>query len=154
MPESFGTFAKAAPYFHEGLSLQECVLPVLTVDMRAAEEEKPSKMEVQLSYKGGATEKITMLRPMIEMAVFQSDMFGESLEMHVEAWAGKKLVGEVGTSEHVNPATGLVRIKPGQAIKVQLKMDEEFRGSFEVRAYDPVTAVRYGTIKLKTDYME
>lgn len=154
VPESFGTFAKAAPYFHEGLSLQECVLPVLAIDLRAAEEEKPSRIEVQVSYKGGATDKITMLRPMIELAVFQSDIFGEPLEMAVEAWAGKRLVGEVGTSEHVNPATGLVRIKPGQAIKVQLKMDEEFRGSFEVRAYDPVTGVRYGTIKLKTDYTE
>jgi hypothetical protein len=154
VPESFGTFAKAAPYFHEGLSLQECVLPVLTIDMRAAEEERPSKIEVQVSYKGGATDRITTLRPMIELAVFQSDIFGEPLEIHVEAWAGKKLVGEVGTSEYVNPATGLVRIKPGQAIKVQLKMDEEFRGSFEVRAYDPVTSVRYGAIKLKTDYME
>jgi hypothetical protein len=154
VPESFGTFAKAAPYFHEGLSLQECVLPVLAIDMRSAEEERPSKMEVQVSYKGGATDKITTLRPMIELAVFQADIFGEPLEINLEAWAGKKVVGEVGTSEHVNPATGLVRIKPGQAIKVQLKMDEEFRGSFEVRAYDPVTGVRYGAIKLKTDYLE
>jgi hypothetical protein len=54
----------------------------------------------------------------------------------------------------VSPATNLVKILPGEAIKVPLKMDDDFHGSFEVRATDPVTGVNYATLKLRTDYMD
>ena len=62
--------------------------------------------------------------------------------------------GEVATSRHANPATNLVSIKPGQAIKVPLKMEDDYHGKFEVRAIDPVTGVNHATLKLKTDYVD
>jgi len=154
VPRTFATFVKGRLYFHGGLSLQECVLPVISVDLLARAEEKPRPVDLHLSYKAGSTERITTRRPMIQIAVYQTGLFEEELEFQLEAYDKKKIVGEVGTSNHVNPATNLVKIRSGESIKVPLKMDDDFHGSFEVKATDPVTGVNYATLKLRTDYMD
>lgn len=154
VPRTFATFVKGRLYFHGGLSLQECVLPVISIDLLARAEEKPRPVDLHLLYKAGSTDRITTRRPMIQIAVYQTGLFEEELEFQLEAYDKKKIVGEVGTSNHVNPATNLVKIRPGERIKVPLKMDDDFHGSFEVRATDPVTGVNYATLKLRTDYMD
>ncbi|MEA2083912.1 MAG: PglZ domain-containing protein [Thermodesulfobacteriota bacterium] len=156
VPKTFGTFSKTKPYFHQGLSLQECVLPVICVELSSARKTS-AVAKVKLSYKGGSTPKITTRRPMIEISAFaQGNLFGGSteIEFQLEAYSKKEVVGEAASCGHVNPANNLVRINPGQAIKVPLKMMEDFRGIFEVRAINPETMVNYSTVKLKTDYLE
>ncbi len=153
VPRTFATFVKGGLYYHGGLSLQESVLPVISVDL-SRREEKREKVDLNLSYKGGSTDRITTRRPMIEVAVYQTGLFDEELEFQLEAYHKRSLVGEVGTSNHVNPATNLVKIRFGEAIKVPLKMDDDFHGSFEVRATDPVTRINHASLKLRTDYMD
>ena len=154
VPKTFGTFAKGNPYAHEGLSLQECVLPVISIDLGKTGADRMNKeIDIHLNYKSGSASKITMRRPMIEISMF-SAMFEETIEFQLEAYHGKEIVGEVAASAHVNAATNLVSIKPGQAIKVPLKMEDDFHGDFEVRAIDPVTQVNYDTLRLKTDYVD
>lgn len=157
VPRTFGTFSKTKPYFHQGLSLQECVLPVICVELADSRRKGTAKIEIRLSYKGGATNKITTRRPMIEVSAFaQATLFDApaETEIQLEAYSNKEIVGEVASCPHLNPANNLIRIKPGQAIKVPLKMMEDFTGTFEVRAINPETLVNYETVKLKTDYME
>jgi len=154
VPRSFGTFVKGSPYAHEGLSLQECVLPVISIDFgKQSPEPVNTNIDISLTYKGGATNKITTRRPMIEVSMF-SAMFEETIEFQLEAYADKNLVGEIAASPYVNAATNMVAIRPGQAVKVPLKMEDDFHGNFEVRAVDPITRVNYATLKLKTDYMD
>ena len=154
VPKTFGTFSKGLPYSHEGLSLQECVLPVLSVNLQKETKAESGTIDIILSYKGGAT-TITTRRPMIEISWFNPDIFASEIEFQLEAYAKGKLVGEATSCSHLNPSTNLIGIQPGKAIKVPLKMHEDFYGSFEVKAMDPITQVVYGnTIKLKTDYME
>lgn len=155
VPAGLGAFSRGNPYYHGGMSLQECVLPVLTLDLTKGEEvEAPSRPEVALSYKGSQGGKITTRRPMIEISVFKSGLFDEPIEFSLSAYAGNELVGEAGACDYVNNATGLVCAKPGDAVKVPLRMDEEYQGAFEVRAVDPVTLYTYAVLKLKTDYLE
>jgi hypothetical protein len=70
------------------------------------------------------------------------------------ARAGKREVGEAAPSEHVDPTSGIVKIESGQAIKVPLRMKEDFAGEFTVTAVDPVTQVTLDALTLRTDYME
>ncbi len=156
VPKTFGTFSRTKPYFHQGLSLQECVLPVICIELEGTRKTN-AVVRITLSYKGGSTRKITTRRPMIEISAFvQKDLFAGSteIEFQLEAYSNKEVVGEAASCQHVNPANNLVRIKPGQAIKVPLKMNEDFTGNFEVRAINPETMVNYSTLKLKTDYLE
>jgi PglZ domain len=162
VPRSFATFSARIPYFHEGLSLQECVIPALRVLLSKEMESATGGFEVQMSYKGGKTNQITTRRPMIDLSVFKQGLFqADQIEVRLEAWAkkpsgsGERIVGEPASSEPVNPATGNVRITPGQAIKVPLKMDEDFTGSFELRVLDPETRIAHAApLTLKTNYLE
>lgn len=154
VPRTFGTFARGNPYFHEGLSLQECVLPVIMVDFEKTRVDSSKPVDIRLSYKGGTTNKVTTRRPMIEVVMHQTGFFDQDADFQLEAYCKDELVGEVAACTSVNPATGLVSIGPGKAIKVPLKMAEDFHGTFEVRATDPVTNVNYSILKLKTDYVD
>jgi hypothetical protein len=162
VPRSFATFSARVPYFHEGLSLQECIIPVLRVTLTKQVESAAGGFEMQVSYKAGKTNLVTTRRPMIDVSVFKQGLFqADQIEVRLEAWAkdaekgGEKIVGEPASSEAVNPATGNVRISPGHAIKVPLKMDEDFSGAFELRVLDPETRVAHAPpLKLKTNYIE
>ncbi len=162
VPRSFGTFSRRVPYFHEGLSLQECVLPVLAVRLKRETGTIPASIEVQISYKAGKSTQVTTHLPLIDVSVFAGDIFesGE-IELRLEAWGkdaetGKeRIIGEPASSDHVHPATGLVRVKPGRAIKVPIRLEEGFNGAFEVRVYDPETRVAYReALRLKTNILE
>ena len=160
VPRTFATFSKRVPYFHEGLSLQECVIPVLSISLAKERETISPAIQVQVSYKGGTTNQITTRRPIIDLSVFDIGLFEEEIEVRLDAWAKDpaptgRVVGEPASSEAVNPATGNVRIRPRQAIKVPLRMDEDFTGSFEVRVIDPETRIAHTSpLKLKTNYIE
>jgi len=156
-PSTLATFAKGAGYFHSGLSLQECVLPVIEIDLAgaAAKEQAYQKPELKLSYRGGAVKRITTRRPMIEVALLQGMMFtDEAVRFQLSAWSGKELVGDAATCNHLDPSTGLLSIAYGESIRVPFHMKEEFSGPFEIRAVDPVTGVTFARLSLETDYAE
>lgn len=155
VPRSFGTFVKGHPYAHEGLSLQECVLPVVHVDFgrESAETAKPPA-EISLSYKGGKTDRITTRRPMIQVSMFAA-LFDEPVEFQLEAESEDgTVIGETASSPDVNPATGMVTIRPRDVIKIPLKMNEDFHGRFSVKALDPVTRVTHAVLELQTNILE
>lgn len=169
VPRSFGTFSRRVPYFHDGLSLQECVLPVLTVRLKRVAVAIPDSPEVQISYKAGKTSQVTTRLPLIDVCALERDRQSQleleasthEIELRLEAWGKdsatgqERIVGEPASSNHVHPATGLVRLKPGQAIKVPIRLEESFNGAFEVRVYDPETRVAYGeALRLKTNILE
>ena len=77
----------------------------------------------------------------------------QEVEIAIDAVDAKgNTVGEAGPGPAVNPATQGVRIRPGQAISIGLRMQDEFSGSFTVRAIDPSTQALLAELKLKTDY--
>ncbi len=154
VPETWGTFQTGSIYMHSGLSLQECVIPVVTVEFGAVER-TGEPASIRLHYRGAKTGTITTRRPMIEVSLFQAELFGStSVQFRLVAKAGRKEVGDSGPSEKVDPTTGLVRVEAGQAIKVPLRMKEDFNGEFTVSAVDPVTQVTLDTLTLRTDYVE
>ncbi|OQB98762.1 MAG: PglZ domain protein [Spirochaetes bacterium ADurb.Bin110] len=156
-PAGLGSFIFGARYVHGGLSLQECVLPVLTIDFP---NQPPKKHEVgvSLSYKGGMTTKITTMRPSFDLSVSHTDPFkGEyepEIAIAIAARAGGKEVGRAQASAGYDPGSGCFRLKPGKSIKITLAMSEEYRGSFTVSAFDPVTHELYAKLDLETDYTE
>jgi hypothetical protein len=155
VPESLGAFKTGSTFMHSGLSLQECVIPVLTVELGVAPKAtKPPAL--QLQYRGGTSGRITTRRPMIEVVLFEPELFEpETIQFSLEARVGKKVVGQVAPNSNVDPATGLVTVESGTALKIPLRMDDAFEGEFTVTAVDPVTGVSYGVpLTLQTDYVE
>jgi hypothetical protein len=149
------TFTKGVCYFHEGLSPQECIIPVMQVALKAAEK-KPSvaPVELVLTYRGATTGKVTTLRPSVEVSCPGSDLFGPSeVRFLLEGRDAKdKKVADAAPSLAVDPATNEVTIHPGQALKVPIRIEEGFSGTFVLRALNCETGEIYGKLKLETDF--
>lgn len=157
-PKTLIPYSRGNMYYHEGLSLQECVLPCLSVQLEAADKKtrKSSSPRLTLTYRQGKTDRITSQRPVVDLTWPQGDFFHDDGEMEVvvEVVDSKdNIVGSVSAGQSVNPATDGVRIKPGVALAIGLKMEEEFSGNFTVRVLNQAN-VLLAELKLKTGYLE
>jgi hypothetical protein len=156
VPRTLVPYRRGHLYYHEGLSPQECVLPCLTVDLKP-QTKRQALPSLQISYRQGKTDKITSRRPVLDLSWPSLSMFDEDYEIEVaiEGIDSKgKVVGSVGSGQTVNPATQGVRIRPGQAISVGLRMEDEFSGTFTIRAFDPTTQAIIAELTLKTAYLQ
>jgi hypothetical protein len=159
MPRSMAPYKLGHLYFHGGASLAEAVVPVLVARLDTASSVEQRKVVVELTYKNGA-KRVTTRLPVIEVALVSDDMFSRDvgLEVLLEAHDGRgNVVGEPRPGGDVNPATRTLTLMPGQRKQVALRMDDEFRGKFSVKALNPTTlalASKGSEMSLETDYTE
>jgi hypothetical protein len=150
--KNYAVFEKNTNYFHEGLSLQENIVPVLILTNIKAKKEK--KIDVTLTYKGKSSGNVTTRRPLLEISSFlEGELAFDPISIRMEAIANEKIVGNPSSDERVNETTKLVEIIPGQTCKIPVDMQPDFEGEFEIRLTDPVTNKTLASITLKTDYI-
>ncbi|MBL7180766.1 MAG: PglZ domain-containing protein [Desulfobacterales bacterium] len=143
-------------YFHGGASLQECVVPVISIKLGEMQLE-PQKPKFNLSYKNEA-KRITTRLPVIdvELVIKQIELFPQQVDFELLLEAHDKkgnVVGEAKAGGPVNPATGTISMKPGERIQVTLKMLLEFEGKFTVKAMNPNNFAIFCKLDLETDYV-
>ena len=149
------TFTKGVRFFHEGLSLQECLLPVVVVGLKPSLEKTAAGLiELFLTYRGAKTGTVTTLRPSVEVSLPARDLFGPTeVAFVLEGFdpEGNK-VAEVASNPVTDPATREVRMLNGQSTKVPIKIKEGFNGRIELRAAHPATGEIFAILKLTTDF--
>lgn len=153
-PLSLAAYRNGLLYYHGGASLQECVVPVIIMQLRQPEQPKLQQARVTLQYKNGS-KRIATRVPVIDLAVDAADMFAadSAFEIQLEAQNSKgDTVGEAKAGGAVNAATGTVTLRAGEKVQVTLKMHLEFEGKFKVKAMNPKTQAIYAQIDLETDY--
>lgn len=153
-PKTMAAYRSGLLYYHGGASLQECVVPVLDIQLKEAEQPAIQQASVSLNYKNGA-KRITTRIPVIDLSVETQDMFsvGQPLEVLLEAQDKKgNVVGEAKPGGVVNAATGTITLEPGNKAQVTLRMQMEFEGKFKVKALNPTTLAVYAQLELETDY--
>lgn len=153
-PLTLAAYRAGLQYFHGGASLQECVVPVLTLQLKAQAQPALTRAVVSLAYKNGAT-KVSTRVPVIDVAVGGADMFSadSAFEILLEAQDAKgNVVGEARAGGAVNAATGTLTLRAGEKVQVTLRMHLEFEGKFKVKALDPKTNEIYSQLDLATDY--
>jgi hypothetical protein len=133
---SFRVFKAGSGYFHEGISLPECVLPVVVVHAAPVPDSSTTGMEVSLHYRSDRfTSRI------IGLTVFFNSLFDSALVVRVEAYDGSgakaKIVGEAADCDARDPVTGLIALQRGQHTQIPLRLDDDFEGrAIEIRAID------------------
>lgn len=155
-PRTMAPYRKGLHYFHGGLSLQETIVPVITVRLRAEEQAAVAKASVALSFKDGKT-RITTRLPVVDVRVESDDIFSTSHTFEILLEAHNKdgeVVGEARPGGQVNAATGTLSLKPGETARVAIRMLEDFEGKFTVKALDPNTLTEYSQIQLATNYLD
>jgi len=155
-PRALVAYKAGLGYFHGGASLQEAVVPVITVQLPAAKETADAKSTVQLTYKRGS-KRITTRLPVVDVEVVGSELFAQETAVEVLLEAQDRsgdVVGEAKPGGVVNPATGTIAVKPNTTVKVAIRMFDDYRGRFTLKVLDPATAVVLASLELETDYLE
>lgn len=153
-PLSLAAYRNGLLYYHGGASLQECVVPFITMQLKEPAQPSLTQASVSLAYKNGA-KRVTTRVPVIDVAAEAADMFStESVfEILLEAHNAKgDVVGEAKAGGAVNPVTGTLTLHAGEKAQVTLRMQTEFEGKFKVKALNPKTNAIYAQIELETDY--
>lgn len=153
-PHTLAAYRSGLLYYHGGISLQECVVPVITMQLKAANQPELHRASVSMTYKQGS-KAITTRMPVIDLAVETADMFSveNDFEILLEAHDSKgDVVGEAKAGGAVNPATGTITLKPGDKVQVTMKMQMDFEGKFKIKALNPTTYTVYCQLDLATDY--
>ena len=153
-PRSLAPYRRGLSFFHGGPSLQEAIVPAITVAFQDQAGHEAAAANVLLTYKNGAKIVTTRL-PVVDLTVENTELFsqGADFEILLEAQDNKgNVVGEARKGDPVDPATGTLSLKPGQHRQVTIRMDIEFEGKFTLKAFNPITMTTYASITLETDY--
>ncbi|MBK5968356.1 MULTISPECIES: PglZ domain-containing protein [Thiorhodovibrio] len=154
-PLSLAAYRGGLAYFHGGASLQELVVPVIRLRLKAADQPRVQQAKVSLSYKQGLSRRITTRVPVFEVAVESQDLFSQEGEFEILLEAQDKkgnVVGEAKPGGLVDPASGTITLKPGDQAKITLKMSLEYEGKIKVLALNPNTMGIFAQLELETDY--
>ena len=153
-PYTLAAYRNGLLYYHGGVSLQECVVPVITMQLKTTNQPAIQKASVTMTYRNGAR-SITTRMPVVELAVDTTDMFSieNNFEILLEAHSNNgDVIGEAKAGGAVNPVTGTITLKPGEKVQVTIKMLMNFEGKFKVKALNPKTYELYCQLDLATDY--
>jgi len=149
VPKALATFSKGSGYFHEGLSLQESLVPRLVIHFAQTAQLRPDSKNPEISLsrkKPKATSRIVSINISWPGS---PDMFSDGTEFRLVAFQRKNEVGFPSSGDHVDSSSGLVKMKQGESIKVSLRLTGEAReGAILVKAIHPSTEKTLDTLEL------
>jgi hypothetical protein len=155
VPSGLTAFEAGHGYFHEGLSLQECIVPVVVLHAQGPRPTgSANEEEVEIRYR---TDRFTSR--VVGVKVWFNSLLSDSLTVRIEAFDGSgskaRPVGEAADCEARDPATRLVTLKKGIETQVPIRIEDDFNSAaIEIRATDPVTGAVFSRLKLKSSLME
>jgi PglZ domain len=148
--KAFKTFKAGEGYFHEGLSLQECVIPVVTVRI-SAQQAAPDQGTAQLSL-SYRSDRFTS--SVIGLKLLLSSLFPQTQALKLAAYESAdpaaQQIGSAGECDALNLSTGEIELHSGQETQVPLLVEPTYQGErIEVRATDPKTGAILARLTLK-----
>jgi hypothetical protein len=155
VPTGFKVFSAGEGYFHEGISLQECVLPAVVVRVKTTSTGQ-GKQQVSVRYR---SDKFTSRVIGLKLVYASGGFFEEPVRVKVQAHGGTaanaKVVGDAADCDARDESTHEVTLKPGAEVPVPVLIDPDFSGPFvEIRVTDPVTGQIWARKKLKNALMD
>ena len=155
VPIGFKVFSAGEGYFHEGVSLQECVLPAVVVRVTTTSTGQ-GKQEVSISYRN---EQFTSRVIGLKLQYAAGGLFEETVRVKVQAHGGTaanaRVVGDAADCDARDESTHEVTLKPGIEIPVPVLIEPDFSGAFvDIRVTDPMTGQIWARKKLKNALMD
>lgn len=147
--KAFTTIKKGEVYFHEGLSIQENVVPLISIELQ--EEKKKQTFRISLKYKDKTEGTVHTFRPLIDISAEFEELFNEdvSLKLKITNEVGN-IIGKVETSNFFDELSQQIIIPFGcKQIRQSIGIDEDYHGNIIcITALDSETNVTLSTLKL------
>ena len=153
VPGGFGVYSLGSGYFHGGLSLQEAVVPVVSMRATSLPSEQVAD-ELEIRFRRDAfTSRIVGLN------VWYNSLFSQQIRAKIEAYDGSgrgaKKVGDVVDCNARDPVTHEITLTAGVETPVPILIEPDFTGeTIEVRATNPDTPVIWDRLTLKNDIID
>ena len=148
----FRVFTKGAAYFHEGVSLQECLVPVVTLAAKGGRAAVGTN-HVAVTYRHPKFTQRVFIAKLKLTSIEKSEM-----EVRVTAIASgaSRPVGQAADCEARDPATGLIRLRVGVEEAVAIRIDDAFTGpDVEIQVVDAAgVGLVLGSLKLKNGSLD
>jgi hypothetical protein len=146
--KNFTVFSRGDVYYHEGLSLQENVVPIITVKLQ--EEKKQQAFHVDLLYKGKTEGTVYSRRPIIDINTTFSDLFADDINIKLVISGDNGAIIGKPEGKFYNDVTELVDIPSGAtAIRQPISIEDDYHGnSITITALHPETNATLSTLKL------
>ena len=154
VPQGYRVFSAGEGYFHEGISLQECMIPVVELELTDRSIAGGQREQVSITYRADRfTSRV------IGLKVSYTSITTPRLTVKIQAFDGTGakavVVGEAADCEERDPATGLVTLVQGATASIPLRIADGFSGEeLEVRATEPNTGVVHSRLRLKNSTLE
>lgn len=146
VPRGLAMYQKGNGYFHEGLSLQESIVPRVVIHFPKTAAARTSKLEVALSCVkktfSSRVISVTLTGPEI------GDFFQENPKIRLIALQDKNEVGRPYAGSGIDTSANLVTV-PEAPEKITLRLSEEAQeGTIYIKAIDPMTDKVLDSIEL------
>jgi hypothetical protein len=155
VPVGFKVFSAGEGYFHEGVSLQECVVPAVVVRVRTTSTGQ-GKQEVIIRYR---SDQFTSRVIGLKLQYVSGGLFEEPVRVKVQAHGGTapnaRVVGDAADCDARDESTHEVTLKPGVETPVPVLIEPSFSGPFvDIRVTDPVTSQIWARQKIKNALLD
>lgn len=148
VPRGVKVFRAGSPYFHEGLSLQECVIPLVVLDAVPPQPTGDEAIFCQILYR---SDRFTTR--IFSVQVSFSSLLRTHLAVRVQAFepGTARVVGEAADCEARDPHTGLVSLTTNERVHVPVALEPGFDGdAVEIRVTDAATTgLSYASLVLR-----
>jgi hypothetical protein len=157
LASGFRVFSAGAAYFHEGMSLQECLVPTVVLEVSKAGAGTPAgPAHVDVIYRHSRfTQRIFIVKLKLA-SLLQPEVDVRVVAVVPGASGQEKHAGQAADCEARDPATGLIHLRTGLEEPVAVRIDDDFSGpEVEIRVLDAGgTGVVLGSKKLKNDCLD
>lgn len=146
-PKGYGVFVANKTYFHEGLSLQENIVPVVKVTLQKATENE--QLTFSMSYRD---DTVRIYRPRLTLRANSPALFTNDVHVRLEIKdATGNIRGKVSESEAYNEIDDTITLPVGEDVKVPIELDGYFEGSLVISMTNADTRQLLTTLELNTD---
>jgi hypothetical protein len=153
IPKGFGVYTGGTGYFHGGISLQECVIPVIALRATVSPTTQVAE-EIKLKYR---SELFTSR--VIGIKVWFNSLMSPSIRVKIEAYDGPgpkaNRVGEAADCDARDEVTHEVTLLAGRDTPVPVLLDPDFAEEHvEIRAMNPDAPVVWDRLTLRNEILE
>lgn len=146
-PKGYGVYTANKTYFHEGLSMQENIVPVVKVVLQKSQED--SQIAYSISYRD---DTVRIYRPRLTLRATAPTLFAGDVHVRLEIKDSTgNIRGRVSESDAYNEIDDTITLHVGEDMKVPIEIDGYMEGTLIISMINADNRQLLTKLELNTD---